>query len=198
MRRCTDPYTVAYLALQLARTIHAKASPRDPHFLAVSVMCGKVVAWVEHHYPTYITFTRESRRVVYDESDPRWSVVLRDREMDEGKRRAERQAERDAEMGAWLEKRGAKAGEGAVGRKGDDRPHVQEGTTWQLYLFLIGTMALVFALGGGAVVGGLWYFYGEEFQWRPAEEGQGAVAVISKLLGTYRAPESGDPLVVER
>ena len=167
-------------------------------------MCGKIETWVEHHYPSYITFSTGSRTVFYDDTDPRSRIVKRDKAQDEEHARAERQKKRDEDMRIWLEKSGIKPKEGAepgapLGK--DVRLYAADGSPWQLYVFLIAGIVLLFAMSGGLIVGGLWYFFGDEWKWEPPQVEQGIAATFQKIfgLGKYAGGGGGtEPLVVQR
>ncbi|KAH8111776.1 squalene synthase [Phellopilus nigrolimitatus] len=53
--RSTNPREVALIFREYARVIHAKSVPTDPNFLRISVACGKIEQWCEHHYPSFVT-----------------------------------------------------------------------------------------------------------------------------------------------
>ncbi|KAG9026794.1 bifunctional farnesyl-diphosphate farnesyltransferase/squalene synthase [Tulasnella sp. JGI-2019a] len=52
--KSTNPRDVAYLCRDFVRSIHTKAAPADPNFMKISITCGRVEQWVEHHYPSII------------------------------------------------------------------------------------------------------------------------------------------------
>lgn len=52
--KSTNPRDVAYLCRDFVRSIHKKAVPADPNFIKLSITCGRVEQWVEHHYPSII------------------------------------------------------------------------------------------------------------------------------------------------
>lgn len=52
--KSTNPRDVAYLCRDFVRSIHRKAVPADPNFMKLSISCGRVEQWVEHHYPSII------------------------------------------------------------------------------------------------------------------------------------------------
>ncbi|KAG8815290.1 bifunctional farnesyl-diphosphate farnesyltransferase/squalene synthase [Serendipita sp. 401] len=146
----TNPMTVAYRFRDYARTIHRKASPSDPNFLALAVMCGKIEAWVEHHYPTFVTFTKESKTIEYNTEDPRSLIIKRDHELEKEKVRRER--------GGNLQK-------GELERLVPDR-HVDQSIPWQLYVFVLGAFAFLLVFTGMVVLVSLWYFYGDDWTWK--------------------------------
>ena len=113
--------------------------------------------------------------------------------MDEEKLRRDRQAKRDEDMRVWLEKSGVKPRDGPPLTATDVKLHAADGAPWQLYLFVIMGILLVFAMSGGLVVGGLWYFFGEEWKWAESDPNQGIRATFSKVFGIGGA----QPLVVQ-
>ncbi|PFH45558.1 hypothetical protein AMATHDRAFT_8988 [Amanita thiersii Skay4041] len=74
----TNPREVGLIFQHHVRRIHARANPRDPNYIRISVACGKIEQWNEQHYPSFvqlITAGGESKRVL-DPSDAR-SIVLK-------------------------------------------------------------------------------------------------------------------------
>nr|AFR13032.1 squalene synthase [Wolfiporia cocos]AFR13033.1 squalene synthase [Wolfiporia cocos] len=95
--RSTNPRDVAYLFRDYARKIHRKAVPEDPSFLQISVACGKIEQWCEHHYPSFVSVatsaTSANASQVFDPSDARTTIAeltqKRDRELAIQKRASE-------------------------------------------------------------------------------------------------------------
>jgi len=52
--KSTNPRDVAYMCRDYARLLHRKAVPSDPYFVKISITCGKIEQWCEHHYPSFI------------------------------------------------------------------------------------------------------------------------------------------------
>ncbi|KAK8865743.1 farnesyl-diphosphate farnesyltransferase [Kwoniella newhampshirensis] len=52
--RSTNPRDVSYIFREFARMIHAKVHKDDPNLLKLSIACGKIEQWTEHHYPSFI------------------------------------------------------------------------------------------------------------------------------------------------
>jgi len=57
--RSTNPREVGLIFRDYARSIHAKASPKDPSFIRISVACGKIEQWNEQHYPSFVRIMSE-------------------------------------------------------------------------------------------------------------------------------------------
>ncbi|WVF70700.1 farnesyl-diphosphate farnesyltransferase [Kwoniella sp. CBS 6097] len=53
--KATNPRDVAYIFRDYARLIHKKVHKEDPNLLKLSIACGKIEQWAEHHYPSFIT-----------------------------------------------------------------------------------------------------------------------------------------------
>jgi len=74
--RSTNPRDVAYIFRDYARKIHSKAVPEDPSFLQISVACGKIEQWCEHHYPTFVTLSKTGNgQQIFDPSDARTKIM---------------------------------------------------------------------------------------------------------------------------
>ena len=138
----TNPMGVAHTFRDYARKIHRKAVVADPNYLAICVMCGKIETWVERHYPSFVTFTKESKTIEYNTADPRALIVRRQNELEREKVRREK-------------------GEAAV--NAIPEAHVGNVVPWQLYAFIIGATIALFAVTGMIVLFALWFFYGEEW-----------------------------------
>ncbi|KAI0924477.1 terpene cyclase, variant 2 [Taiwanofungus camphoratus] len=95
--RSTNPRDVAYIFRDYARKIHSKAVPEDPSFLQISVACGKIEQWCEHHYPSFVSVLHSpasgNTQQVFDKSDARTRIMeaseKRDRELQLRKRAKE-------------------------------------------------------------------------------------------------------------
>lgn len=80
----TNPRDVAYICRSYVRSIHAKALPKDPYFMKLSVMCGRVEQWTEHHYPSIISVSRSTvgggsqASIEGDPSDARMRILTRE------------------------------------------------------------------------------------------------------------------------
>lgn len=141
----TNPFAVANMFLDYARKIHKKASPADPNYLGICVMTGKIEAWVEHHYPSFISISKESKTVTLRSADPRSKIVLRDRDLEK---------ERVMQL----------RGEEAV-KKEFKAPHQTSTVPWELYLFTIGALLFLFVVTGLSFLALLYYFYGNDWNW---------------------------------
>ncbi|KAF8325033.1 squalene synthase [Amanita rubescens] len=52
--RSTNPREVGLIFRSYVRKIHAKCNPKDPYFIRISIACGKIEQWNEHHYPSFV------------------------------------------------------------------------------------------------------------------------------------------------
>ncbi|CAK5267843.1 unnamed protein product [Mycena citricolor] len=55
--RATNPREVSIIFREYARKIHGRALPSDPNYLRLSVACGKIEQWCEHHYPSFVVLS---------------------------------------------------------------------------------------------------------------------------------------------
>jgi len=78
--KSTNPRDVGYIFRNYARKIHARASPADPNYLGICAMWGKIEAWVEHHFPSFITF--DGGKPSYSPADPRSRIIDRYRDLE--------------------------------------------------------------------------------------------------------------------
>jgi farnesyl-diphosphate farnesyltransferase len=137
----TNPFAVASIFRDFARKIHRKATLKDPNYLAICVMTGKIECWVEHHYPSFVSISKESKTITLKTDDPRSEIVRRDRDLD--KQRADA-ANKDAGAGA----------------------HDELGLApWELFLLVLGAFGFVFVATALTTIGGLYYYYGNDWTW---------------------------------
>ncbi|PPQ72858.1 hypothetical protein CVT26_003482 [Gymnopilus dilepis] len=81
--RSTNPREVGHIFREYARKIHAKAVPSDPNFIRLSVACGKIEAWCEHNYPSFVKLSSgASREQTLDPSDARTAIVIKEQKFD--------------------------------------------------------------------------------------------------------------------
>jgi farnesyl-diphosphate farnesyltransferase len=80
--RSTNPREVGLIFREYARKIHAKAIPSDPNFIRISVACGKIEAWSEHNYPSFVHYSTESGKQRLDPFDARTAIVVKEQELD--------------------------------------------------------------------------------------------------------------------
>ncbi|KAK4683512.1 farnesyl-diphosphate farnesyltransferase, partial [Tremellales sp. Uapishka_1] len=55
MLKAVNPRDVSYTFRTYARAIHAKVHKDDPNLLKISIACGKIEQWTEHHYPSFLS-----------------------------------------------------------------------------------------------------------------------------------------------
>ncbi|KDQ21051.1 hypothetical protein BOTBODRAFT_152072 [Botryobasidium botryosum FD-172 SS1] len=141
----TNPRDVAYTFRFFARQLHAKAVPDDPNFLKLSIACGKIEQWCEHHYPSFVTATVSGGTTATSYSvsgDARLRIVERERTIATARQRGEKVIQ--TAPGAPLQS--------AV---------TQEGLPWELIGFFAVAFTIVIGLSV-AVVWGVLRFYGDE------------------------------------
>lgn len=142
--RSTNPRDVAYMFRDYIRKMHAKAVPNDPNFLRISVMCGKIEQWCEHHYPSFVSIVQGAGGVGQHQlnlTDARTRVVLLEQKHD-----AELKAHELAQKGN---------GKGAVNGNG---VHATEGIPWEMLMYIGGAFVIVMAFSLAAAYGMLWVF----------------------------------------
>jgi farnesyl-diphosphate farnesyltransferase len=86
--RSTNPREVAYIFRDYTRKIHAKAVPTDPNFLRISVACGKIEQWCEHHFPSFVQIVESGSpgggvKQVFNEEDARTRIVQLEQKEDD-------------------------------------------------------------------------------------------------------------------
>jgi len=141
----TNPRDVAYTFRFFARQLHAKAVPDDPNFLKISIACGKIEQWCEHHYPSFVTAKSAGGTTATSYSisgDARLRIVERERTIVAARKRGERVVQ--TAPGTALK--------GAI---------EQEGLPWELIIFFAIAFSIVIAISGG-VVWVVFHFYGDE------------------------------------
>ncbi|KAJ7181136.1 farnesyl-diphosphate farnesyltransferase [Mycena filopes] len=72
--RSTNPREVSIIFREYARRIHARATPRDPSFIGISVACGKIEQWCEHYYPSFIQISTAPTTSPYSSPSTRQSL----------------------------------------------------------------------------------------------------------------------------
>ncbi|PLW23733.1 hypothetical protein PCASD_01986 [Puccinia coronata f. sp. avenae] len=53
--KAVNPRDLSYIFVEFAHRIHQRADPGDPNYLKLCVLVGKIVAWAESRYPSFIT-----------------------------------------------------------------------------------------------------------------------------------------------
>ncbi|KAL4255125.1 hypothetical protein AB1N83_014175 [Pleurotus pulmonarius] len=136
--RSTNPREVAYLFRDYARKIHAKAVPEDPNFLRISIACGKIEQWCEHHYPSFVSIVQSTAgsgpSPVFNESDARTRIVHLTDAQDQALSRKKR--EEDIRNGLKPD---------VVAR------HAEQGSPWELYLYVGAALGMMGLLSLGVV-----------------------------------------------
>ncbi|EMD39123.1 hypothetical protein CERSUDRAFT_152093 [Gelatoporia subvermispora B] len=143
--RSTNPRDVAYMFRDYARKIHAKAVPEDPNFMQISIACGKIEQWCEHHYPSFVQMTRGAGGTatqLFDPSDARTRI-------------AQAAEKRDREL--YLEKRARDLNGGAPIAP---RQPAQQISNSELFMYVGAAFLIVF----GSAMGAVWLllkYYGD-------------------------------------
>ncbi|TFK62180.1 squalene synthase [Pluteus cervinus] len=157
--RSTNPREVAVIFREYTRKIHRKAVISDPNFLELSVTCGKIEQWCEHHFPSFVQLVERkagshpaaptSNELSLNPYDLRSKIVQRHQLLDaaeEKKQMAERFNARVAARGGVV---GAGAGGGAVGEGAG-----LLGTSadfWEFVTWIGGALFLILGLSGGII-----------------------------------------------
>ncbi|KAA1127058.1 bifunctional farnesyl-diphosphate farnesyltransferase/squalene synthase [Puccinia graminis f. sp. tritici] len=55
--KAINPRDLSYIFVDFAHRIHQRADPSDPNYLKLCVLVGKIIAWAENRYPSFITPT---------------------------------------------------------------------------------------------------------------------------------------------
>ncbi|KAH8104129.1 squalene synthase [Cristinia sonorae] len=73
-----NPRDVGHIFRKYARSIHARADPADPSFIAISVACGKIEQWCEHHYPSFVEMIQgqSGTKQSFNSADARSTVAI--------------------------------------------------------------------------------------------------------------------------
>src|SRR5882762_6173451 len=137
----TNPRDVAYLFRTYARSIHSKCLITDPNFIAISIACGKIEVWCEHHYPSFVSIpSSSSASQVYDEKDLRAKVVVMDQK-------------RDAELKLGINGHGNghRNGKGGAANARALTSSRENEVPWQMMLIGISALGVLIILVGGIV-----------------------------------------------
>ena len=128
--RSTNPRDVAYIFRDYSRRIHARALPRDPSFVRLSVACGKIETWCERHYPSFVRLQQVAGGVTYDPND------IRSRVIEAGVKR-DNEAAREKRLAEFREKLAS----GEVARK-----PAEEASIVTMLLYVAGAFLIVLAI----------------------------------------------------
>lgn len=165
MNLAVNPRDVAYCFVKYARLIHAKVSVKDPNFIRLSIACGKIEQWAEHHYPSFVNVGSSGGNVTSsidtDSGDARAEIYTRIAE-DERRRAAVRKQqemyESMVERGIIKPQRNAEGQlvkpdfikmreDGTLRNNANDEP-----VPWLFIASIIGGVFAVFAITGGLLV----------------------------------------------
>ncbi|KAJ7464363.1 farnesyl-diphosphate farnesyltransferase [Mycena latifolia] len=148
--RSTNPREVGLIFREYARKIHARALPQDPNYIRLSVACGKIEQWCEHHYPSFVLlsaapssgFSSASASQAIDPADARGRTFLAAEKLDH----ARAQTLRIDALRARALAKGITGAEGDMGRAGE---RVAGGELRELMMYVgAGVLALVCVSAG--------------------------------------------------
>ncbi|ODO11952.1 farnesyl-diphosphate farnesyltransferase [Cryptococcus amylolentus CBS 6273] len=154
--RATNPRDVAYVFREYARKIHAKVQKDDPNLLKLSIACGKIEQWSEHHYPSFIEVAGQGQGHVKSAIDPtsndaRAALFLRlAKEAQEAASKA-RQDKLMADLRAkgLIKGDGGELDEDEEARKRYEAIQSQQTTPYLMIIgVVLGMLTLMVALGG--------------------------------------------------
>lgn len=139
--RSTNPREVAYIFRDYCRKIHTKAVPQDPNFLRISVACGKIEQWCEHHYPSFVQINYSSDGASHrlDPDDARSRIVQLESKLEKELSRKKRME--DIRNGLAVQ-----------------APQAPEGLPWELFMYLGGAVLLIIGLSVGVIWAVLKFF----------------------------------------
>lgn len=163
MMGATNPRDVAYTFRHYAHLIHAKVHKDDPNKLKLSIMCGKVEAWTEHHYPSFVNLqgTKGNVQTMIDTTsgDARADLFLKLAKAEQA-RNAEikKQEFMDSLVKKGLIKNDPEEQARWIAQR-EKRDKENEVPMWQLVAVIGAALALFIILGAG--VAGIVYYYSE-------------------------------------
>jgi len=140
--KSTNPRDVAYLCRDFVRSIHKKAVPADPNFIKLSVTCGRVEQWVEHHYPSII-------HVVTSNIEPGTSRAQVSPSQTDARLRI---LNREVKIHALK-----KIKDQGLGKEGAAQAVQQEMLPWELYAVVFGGFVVTTLVGCGLVFAVLYF-----------------------------------------
>ncbi|ADV21285.1 farnesyl-diphosphate farnesyltransferase [Cryptococcus gattii E566] len=154
--RATNPRDVSYIFREYARKIHAKVHKDDPNLLKLSIACGKIEQWAEHHYPSFIQIGSGAGNGVQSAIDPtsndaRAALFLRlAKESQEAARKA-RQEKFMADLrakGLIKEKSDETDGDDEAKKQYEALQNEQTAPWLMIVGVIVGMLALMAVLGG--------------------------------------------------
>ncbi|KAK6907514.1 farnesyl-diphosphate farnesyltransferase [Kwoniella mangroviensis CBS 8507] len=157
--RATNPRDVAYIFREYARKIHAKVKIEDPNLLKLSIACGKIDQWAEHHYPSFINISassaggRASSAIDPESTDARAALFMKLAKDAQEKAQREKSEKFMADLKArGVIKQRSPEEEAAIKAKYEEMD--KQGAPW----FMIGAVIFgVLALMGGLGWGVIWF-----------------------------------------
>lgn len=141
--KSTNPREVAYILRDFCRKIHARSSPKDPSFMALSLTCGQIEQWCEHQYPSFIQLNASQgggTSTSMNPADQRSQIVLADTEKEKAYKREARYRQLGLNPNAPMP-----AAESA-------------GLPWEMFLMIGVMIGAVGLISVGVIFAVLWWF----------------------------------------
>ncbi|KAK7041460.1 bifunctional farnesyl-diphosphate farnesyltransferase/squalene synthase [Paramarasmius palmivorus] len=134
--KSTNPRDVAEIFRTYCRKIHSQSSPADPNFIRISVACGKVEQWCEHHYPSFVQLPQTTGGgATFNPEDPRTKVMEIGQRIDQELVRRRR-----------IEQIKEKYGQGPQADQAIKQATGGDSVPWDIFMFVGGVIALVLGL----------------------------------------------------
>jgi farnesyl-diphosphate farnesyltransferase len=158
--RSTNPREVAYMFRDYARAIHAKVPMDEPNLLKISIACGRIEKWAEHHYPSFLVIEPgQSGEPARTSVDPESTDARAPLYIDlVNKSRARADAERKQKFMDDLKARGILKDTTPVDQKTADeimaRHEADNAVPWVL---LSSILVALLAIFGASIFGVIWY-----------------------------------------
>ncbi|KIY46832.1 farnesyl-diphosphate farnesyltransferase [Fistulina hepatica ATCC 64428] len=145
--RSTNPREVAIIFREYTRKIHAKTVPRDPNFVRLSVACGKIEQWCEHHYPSFVQLGQGGQS--FNTEDARTNVMLAEKRFDDETKKRRRIEDLRKQLEA----------NGATGARANVDTY-EQGSIMEVVLYVVGGLILILVMCV-ALIWGILHYSGE-------------------------------------
>ncbi|WWC60475.1 farnesyl-diphosphate farnesyltransferase [Kwoniella dejecticola CBS 10117] len=154
--KATNPRDVSYIFRDYARKIHAKVHKDDPNLLKLSIACGKIDQWAEHHYPSFINISgggsgQASSAIDPTSNDARAALFVRLAKEAQEKMRREKSEKFMADLRArGVIKERSPEEEAAIKAKYEEME--KQSAPWLMIAgVILGVLALMAAMGAGVI-----------------------------------------------